>query len=63
MTKITKVTIYRDTATGKWCYAAWSDDGHDHDHDHNDIIPDAESETEAREWVRTQWPDAVVRVI
>lgn len=59
MTKITKVNIYRATDSGKWYYAAWSGD----EHDHNDIIPDAECETDAREFVRAMWLNATVRTV
>lgn len=57
MDKITTIGVYQGEDY-RWYYCAWSGTAYDH----NDLIPDAESETEAVEWVRRQWPNATVRL-
>lgn len=52
---ITKVHVY--SAGGKWYYSAWCGN----EHDHNGDIPDASDESEAREFVRREFPNATVK--
>lgn len=54
---ITKVNIY--AIDGRWYYAAWTGS----ESDHSDEIPDAESEADAREWARAEFPAASIKVV
>jgi len=59
---IKNVTIY--LSDDAWCYAAWGTDiGEAWAYDHSDVLPDAESEGDARLAVLAWWPTANVVVV